>query len=608
MTRFELAYALFDVFGVDATRLHSLPAPERSIGDVPDINVGRMLDVGQNFLNAYEAHVEALLPALLPSIVGRCGRAGNSAQCVFATLREPLAQLHRVAPNDPSSPESVRLQAVLEAEHDRGLPAMARAGLRALLLSPSFYTVTSEAPIATRLALVLWSSVPDIPLLELAEAGQLQDPQVFEQQVRRMRADPKFARFGVEFSRQWLRLDRPPQFRPSLQERRLIEDRARFTQGHQQVASWLQLNLDERRPLRALLQGETSLVRSSAVLTALSSPIKGGGDENWLGRGLVVQSAFMCRNFPLAAVYPAKAWDAHPLLDPKRSDATSRPAEPELLGIRTHDQPCAQCHMQLETIGAALAAYDGMGDLIGENAPNAEQVQRYVTLGRAGSEALHDADAVANWVLGSGRFERCVAQKLSTYVLGRAVLPARRPSDRCLVSALTSTTDGETTLDGILEGLLRGPEFQQPGNEIVRERPTPLPTSTLYRQPVVLAPVSAVQCAEFAPAQFIVDQCGTSACHGPGSATGVFAFGDEALVRRALKAGRPNPRGYCKDHPTLLDARPEQSLIRQKLLGGDVCGAPMPITGGARSMGALELSCLVHWLDGVAHDGHLTSK
>jgi hypothetical protein len=40
--------------------------------------------------------------------------------------------------------------------------------------------------LASRLSFFLWSSIPDDELLRVAERGQLKDPKVLEQQVKRM--------------------------------------------------------------------------------------------------------------------------------------------------------------------------------------------------------------------------------------------------------------------------------------------------------------------------------------------------------------------------------------------------------------------------------------
>ena len=50
------------------------------------------------------------------------------------------------------------------------------------------YPVT-DLELASRLSFFLWSSIPDDQLLDLAERGQLKNPKVLQEQVRRMLAD-----------------------------------------------------------------------------------------------------------------------------------------------------------------------------------------------------------------------------------------------------------------------------------------------------------------------------------------------------------------------------------------------------------------------------------
>src|SRR5205823_8151459 len=49
----------------------------------------------------------------------------------------------------------------------------------------------SDSEIASRLSFFLWSSIPDEHLLDLAERGQLTNPQTLEKEVRRMLADSR---------------------------------------------------------------------------------------------------------------------------------------------------------------------------------------------------------------------------------------------------------------------------------------------------------------------------------------------------------------------------------------------------------------------------------
>src|SRR5206468_5547211 len=79
-------------------------------------------------------------------------------------------------------------------------------GLERILASPSFLFRIEHEPakaaagsvyrlndvdLASRLSFFLWSSIPDDELLKTAITGKLKQPEVLEQQVRRMLADPR---------------------------------------------------------------------------------------------------------------------------------------------------------------------------------------------------------------------------------------------------------------------------------------------------------------------------------------------------------------------------------------------------------------------------------
>jgi hypothetical protein len=67
----------------------------------------------------------------------------------------------------------------------------------------------SNIEVASRLSFFLWSSIPDDPLLTLAERGQLTNPATLEKETRRMLADPRAVDALVNnFAAQWLNLRR----------------------------------------------------------------------------------------------------------------------------------------------------------------------------------------------------------------------------------------------------------------------------------------------------------------------------------------------------------------------------------------------------------------
>ena len=75
----------------------------------------------------------------------------------------------------------------------------------------------SDIELASRLSFFLWSSIPDDQLLDLAERGRLKDPQVLEQEVRRLLADSRSRALVTNFGGQWLYLRNLEAVRPDPQ-------------------------------------------------------------------------------------------------------------------------------------------------------------------------------------------------------------------------------------------------------------------------------------------------------------------------------------------------------------------------------------------------------
>lgn len=104
---------------------------------------------------------------------------------------------------------------------EQGFEEGVRRGVESILSSPFFVFRFEFAPddatpgasyrlddiaLVSRLAMFLWTAVPDAELLSLAEAGRLSDEQVLEEQVHRMLADPRSESLATRFAAQWLRL------------------------------------------------------------------------------------------------------------------------------------------------------------------------------------------------------------------------------------------------------------------------------------------------------------------------------------------------------------------------------------------------------------------
>ena len=145
--------------------------------------------------------------------------AGYEAPCA----REILSNLARQAFRRPVNAVDVdRLMVQYEVGREGGdFETGIRTGLQAVLADPEFVFRFERVPddvepgesfrlsdleLASRVAYFLWSSVPDEELISVANAGQLRDADVLEQQVRRMLDDPRSETLATNFARQWLRL------------------------------------------------------------------------------------------------------------------------------------------------------------------------------------------------------------------------------------------------------------------------------------------------------------------------------------------------------------------------------------------------------------------
>ncbi|MGB1666562.1 MAG: DUF1592 domain-containing protein [Pseudohongiellaceae bacterium] len=140
-----------------------------------------------------------------------------------ACAREILHSLAQQAYRRPIENDDIEdlMQFYTQGYRDGGFEAGIQFALERLLVSPDFLFRIEQVPLdqepgnsyaitgfelASRLSFFLWSSLPDDELLALAGSESLRDPEVLEQQVLRMLADPKAAAFIDNFGGQWLYL------------------------------------------------------------------------------------------------------------------------------------------------------------------------------------------------------------------------------------------------------------------------------------------------------------------------------------------------------------------------------------------------------------------
>jgi len=387
----------------------------------------------------------------------------RDADCAGAILR-PVVRLAYRRPVTASDIEPL-LDFFREGAEADGFDAGLTLAIKRLLVSPEFlFRIEQDPPglapgtayelsdlsLASRLSFFLWSSVPDAELLDLAEAGRLGDPEVLEDEVRRMLADAKADAFVENFAGQWLYLrnlaaivpvqSRFPDFDDTLREglRRetelffaaiLREDRsalelldADFTFMNERVARhygvggikgshFRRVELAADNPRRGLL-GQGSILAVTSYPDRTSPVIRG----KWILENL------------LGTPPPNPPDDIPPLVE--TDGAGSAISMRERLALHRDNPNCSGCHALMDPLGFGLENFNATG--------------QWRTLGDAGEAidasgelpdgtAFEGAEGLREALLSSDLFVQTLAEKLMTYALGRGVEPGDMPEIRRIV-------------------------------------------------------------------------------------------------------------------------------------------------------------------------------
>lgn len=266
-----------------------------------------------------------------------------------------------------------------------------------VLMSPKFFfhlgTPAQSSPtpvplddyaLANRLSYFLWRSMPDDELRRHAESGDLRNPEVLIQQVRRMIADPKIRGMAIEFGGNWLDFrrfeehnavdrERFPTFDNDLRQAMFEEPVLFFTDLAERDGSVLDF-----------LYGDYTFV-NKPLAQHYGIPFQGKQPDQWVrvaeankyGRGgLLPMSVFLTKNAPGLRTSPVKRgyWVAKRLLgehipappadvpelpaDEAKSELSLRAA----LAKHREIASCASCHKRFDSLGVVFEGYGPVGE------------------------------------------------------------------------------------------------------------------------------------------------------------------------------------------------------------------------------------------------------
>jgi hypothetical protein len=332
-----------------------------------------------------------------------------------------------------------------------------------------------DLELASRLSFFLWSSIPDEPLLALAERGQLTKPEILETQVRRMLRDPRAVDALVnDFAAQWLNLRRieevvvDPQRYPNYDES-LLQAFERETELF--VASTLR----EDRSVIDLLTADYTFVnerlaRHYGIPGIYGSRFRRVDLPNSDQRGgLLAQGALLAttsypdRTSPvlrgkwllnniLGLQVPPPPPGVNTNLDekPGAKSATIR----ERLAHHRQNPACNSCHSVIDPLGFALENYD----VIGGWRTKDEAGQPVDAKGATADGVEFEGLAGLRGMLLEERqlFPRTVTEKLLAYALGRRLEHFDRPAVRQIVRNAAAQ---DYRWSSILLGIVQSPAF-----------------------------------------------------------------------------------------------------------------------------------------------------
>ena len=388
-----------------------------------------------------------------------------------ACAEEILSGLAQRAYRRPVAPRDVTtLLSFYEAgRRNGGFEAGIQTALEFLLTDPEFVFRVERAPtmdiqpgvpyrvtdleLASRLSFFIWGSIPDDELLDVAAQGQLEDPVVLEQQVRRMLAQPRARELLAEsFAGQWLGLRRLrtalpdptvfPEFDENLRdamqretqlflEAQLLDDRplvelvtANYTFVNERLAKhygipniygnhFRRVTLPDDR--RAGILGQASILTLTSYANR-TSPVTRG---KWVLENLL-------------GVPPPEPPPDVPDLKSRQGDEPPTSVR-ELMEQHRSNPVCASCHYMMDPLGFALENFDGTGRWrITENTGIAGEVGPAIDPSGVtpdGSE-FAGASGLRQLLVSRDAFIGTFTERLLTYATGRRLEAADMPAVR----------------------------------------------------------------------------------------------------------------------------------------------------------------------------------
>jgi hypothetical protein len=373
-------------------------------------------------------------------------------------------------------------------------------GLRRILASPPFLVRAEREPanvqpgqpyritdleLASRLSFLVWSSIPDDELIEVAAQNKLHLAPVLEQQVHRMLADPKADALVENFGDQLLYLRNLPATSPDGVYYPDWDDELRKS-FRRETELLFQSIIKENRSVLDLLNADYTFLNERLAKHYGIPNIYGSqfrrvtlGPDLAYRRGLLGQGSVLSltwvQNFRTSPVKrgvwvlenilgtppPEPPPNVPPLEDTKGDNKimTLR----EQMTLHRKNEPCASCHKLMDPIGFALENFDADAKYrTKQGGDGGVPLDTSATLwdGTKVNGPIELRQALLHY---SPQFVRTITEKLMTFALGRGVEYQDMPVIRSIVR---EADRGNDRFVSILMGIIKSAPFQMRTKEV----------------------------------------------------------------------------------------------------------------------------------------------
>ncbi len=333
----------------------------------------------------------------------------------------------------------------------------------------------SNLELASRLSFFLWSSIPDDELVNLASAGLLDDPNILEQQVKRMLADPRSESLVTNFADQWLFVKDVQQKQPDVLMFPDFDDGLR-NGFERETELFISSILHENRSVLELLSANYTFLNDRLAKHYGIPNIEGSYFRRYtfppgsvrgglLGQGSILTlTSYSTRTSPvlrgkwvlenLLSAAPPPPPPNIPALKTEGKQAGETLTMREAMTQHRASPACATCHARMDPIGFAMENFDAVGrwrDTDGGSPIDASGVFPDGT--------RFDGAAGLKQILLSHpeQFINTVASKLLMYSIGRNLQYYDQPAVRSIVRQAAADN---YTFAALIRGVVESEPFQ----------------------------------------------------------------------------------------------------------------------------------------------------